>query len=131
MFGREGAVHQKANRGVIERNQLDHAAARDEGGVHLEVGVLRGGAHQDDDAILDRMEQGILLGAVEAVDLVHEEYRAQAARHEAGLRRLDLATEVLDRPRDRRDLDELRVSGVGDDARERRLAGAGGALEQP
>ena len=40
--------------------------------VDLEGGVLRGGADEDDAAVLHKGEEGVLLGLVEAVDLVHE-----------------------------------------------------------
>ena len=48
--------------------------------VDLEVGVLGGGADQRQQAILDRRQQGVLLGLVEAVDLVEEEDRRPAGR---------------------------------------------------
>jgi hypothetical protein len=48
-------------------------AAREEGGGDLERGVLRGGADEDNGTVLDEGEDGVLLGLVEAVDLVDEE----------------------------------------------------------
>ena len=75
------------------------------------------------------MEQRILLRSVEAVNLVHEEDGAAARLQKPTLGRLSLAPQVLDRARDGRDLDKLRMRGVGDDARQRRLSGAGGAVQ--
>ena len=114
---------------VVERAELHHAAAADERGVHLEVGVLRRRAHEDDGTVLDGVEEGVLLAAVEAVDLVDEKNRAAALREQAALGGLDLATEVLDRAGDGADLDELGVRGMRDDAREGCLSRAGGAIE--
>src|SRR5918999_1812623 len=43
--------------------------------VHLEVGVLGGGAHQHHEPLLHGRQQRVLLGLVEAMDLVEEEDR--------------------------------------------------------
>src|SRR5437867_8469658 len=45
--------------------------------VHLERGVLGRGADEDDRPRLDVGEEGVLLGAVESMDLVDEEDRAR------------------------------------------------------
>ena len=124
-----GAAHELGHRDVVERLQLHHARAADKRRVNLEVGVLGGGTDEDDDAVLHGVEQRVLLRAAEAVDLVHEEDGARAARHEPALRGVDLAAQVLDGARDGRNLHELRVRGVGNDARERGLARAGRAVE--
>ena len=125
----EGAADQRAHGPVVEGLELDDPRPRDEGGVDLEVRVLGRGADEDDGAVLDGVEQGVLLRAVEAVDLVDEEDRATARREQPALGGLDLAPEVLDRAGDGRDLHELGVRRVGDDARERRLARAGRAVQ--
>jgi len=124
-----GAAKQHAHGLVIERLELDHPRTRDERGVDLEVGILGGGTDEDDGSVLHRVEEGILLRAVEAVDLVDEEYRAAGHGEKAALGGVDLAAEVLDRTRDGRDLHELGVRGVGDDARERGLARTGRTVE--
>ena len=59
-----------------ERLQHEHAAARQQRPGELEARVLGGRADQGDDPVLDPREEGILLGSVEAVDLVTEEDRA-------------------------------------------------------
>jgi hypothetical protein len=55
---------------------LEHAGAGDEGAVDLEEGVLRRRTDQDDGAVLDPGQEGVLLGLVPAMDLVDEEDRA-------------------------------------------------------
>ena len=68
---------------VLERVQLVDPAAREQRRVDLEVGVLGGGADEDDRAILDGRQQRVLLRLVEAVDLVQEEDRALTATSSA------------------------------------------------
>ena len=125
----ERTVEQHADVVVREDRELDHARTRDERGVDLEEGVLGGGAHEHHDAVLHGMEQGILLRAVEAVDLVDEQDRALARGEQAVLGRLDGLAQVLDGARDGRHLDERRMGAVGDDARERGLARARRTVE--
>ena len=128
-LGGEGVSEQLADRLVVERDELHDAAPADQGGVDLEVGVLGRRSHEHHRAVLDGVEQGVLLPAVEAVDLVDEQDRAAGGREQAALGGLDLPAQVLDRPRDGGDLDELGVRAVGDDARERGLARARGPVE--
>ena len=125
----ERAAHEDGDVRIGERLELDHAGTRQQRRVHLEVRVLRGGAHHDDGAVLDRMEQGVLLGAVEAVDLVDEEDRAPVVGHEAAARVLDDGAQVLHRAGHGGDLDELAARVRRDDVREGRLAGSGRAVE--
>jgi len=61
------------------RCEDEDLAAREQGAVKLEGRVLGGGADQHDGAVLDIGQEGVLLGAVEAVDLVDEEQGALAA----------------------------------------------------
>ena len=63
--------------------------AGEQRGVELERRVLGGGAHQNDGAILHHRQKAVLLGAVEAVDLVDEEQRAPSGRP-PGAGRLEL-----------------------------------------
>ena len=59
----------------LERVQLVDLAAREQRRVDLEVGVLGRRADQRHEPLLDRGQQRVLLGLVEAVDLVEEEDR--------------------------------------------------------
>ena len=64
----------------LERPQLVDLAAREQRRVDLEVGVLGGRPDQGQQPFLDRRQQRVLLGLVEAVDLVEEEDRRPPAR---------------------------------------------------
>ena len=66
------------DRVLVERLEEKHPGTGQERGVQLEGRVLGGGADQRDGAVLHHGQEGIELGAVEAVDLVHEEQRALA-----------------------------------------------------
>ena len=57
----------------------------------LEVGVLGRRADERDRAVLDVRQQRVLLGLVEAMDLVEEEDRARAVQGEPVLRLGDRA----------------------------------------
>ena len=63
-----------------ERRELEDARPADERRVHLEVGVVRGGADQHDGAVLHPGQERILLSLVPAVHLVHEEDGAPAVQ---------------------------------------------------
>jgi len=58
---------------MIETAQDQHLAARQERGVEFEARILRGRADQRDGAVFDVGQETILLGTIEAMDLVHEE----------------------------------------------------------
>ena len=114
---------------VRERLEPEHTGARQERGDNLERGVLGGRADEDDRAVLDVRENRVLLGFVEAVDLVEEEDRAAvvAAPDLAGL--LDGVAEVGDAGGDGGQGDEVAPGEAGDEAREGRLSDAGRAPE--
>ena len=63
----------------VERLEPEQRRAAEQRGGQREVGVLGGGADEDEQAVLDVREQRVLLGLVEAVHLVEEEDRALAA----------------------------------------------------
>ncbi len=75
------------------------------------------------------MEQRILLGTAEAVNLVDEQDGAAVERHEPALGLIDLTAKILDRTSDRRNLDELAARMRCDDMRERGLTRAGRPVE--
>src|SRR5437773_2406813 len=58
-------------------------ASGEERGVDLEVGVFRGRPDQRDEPLLHSRQERVLLGLVEAMDLVEEEDRRLTARSEA------------------------------------------------
>ncbi len=114
---------------VGERLQLDDGAAREQCGVDLEVGVLGRGTDQRQQAALDAGKEGILLGLVEAVDLVEEQDRSRPVCSEPVTCALEDAANVVDACRNRRELLEGGTRGLGDDAREGRLPDPGRAVE--
>ena len=63
---------------LLLRDLAVDPAARKQGRDDLERRVLGGGADEDDAARLDVGQEGILLGLVEPVNLVHEEDRTAA-----------------------------------------------------
>lgn len=73
-----GAVEERGQRGFVEALEDEDLGPGQEGAVEFEAGVLRGGADQDDRAVLDVGQEAVLLGAVEAVDLVDEQQGALA-----------------------------------------------------
>ena len=70
---------------VGQKRELDDTRARKQGRVHLEVGIFCRCADKNDRAVLDSMEQRILLAPAEAVDLVDEEDCALPLRKPAVL----------------------------------------------
>ncbi len=91
-----------------------NAAAGEQRGDDFKGWILSGCADQADGAALDVGQKGVLLGFVEAVNLIDEENGARV--HLGGLRRrghhlLDL----LDAAQDGGELDEAGFRGLGDD----------------
>ena len=76
-----------------------------------------------------KREKGVLLRFVEAVDLVDEDDRLRPARFPLAARLLHQRPDLFDRGAGGGKGHELRAGLVGDDARQRRLAGAGRAPE--
>ncbi len=68
-----GADQETVEGRVVQSAQDHDLAARQDRGVQLEGRVLGGGPDQDDRAVLHIRKEAILLGAVEAVDLVDEQ----------------------------------------------------------
>jgi hypothetical protein len=73
---RLGAGEQDREGRVVQGLQHEDLRSGEDGAVQLEGGVLRRRADQDDGAVLHDRQEGVLLGAVEAMDLVHEEQGA-------------------------------------------------------
>src|SRR5262249_4064378 len=82
----EAAGQHGADGLTVQRRQAEQEGAGQQRRVDLEVRVLRGGADQDQHALLDPRQEGVLLGPVEAVDLVEEEDRPLAGRAPPGKR---------------------------------------------
>lgn len=86
-----GAVEERGQCGFVEAFEDEDLGAGEEGAVEFETRVLRGGADQGDGAVLDVGQEAVLLGAVEAVDLVDEQQGALADAASASCGGEDLA----------------------------------------
>ena len=115
---------------IAERLEAPHAQPGQQRRVHLEVRVLGRRADQGDRPVLDVRQERVLLALVEAVDLVDEQDRAASLEREPLLGLGDRPADLGDARHDRRHGPELGADGVGEEARERRLAGAGRAPQQ-
>ena len=112
----------------IERFEHQHARARQQRRVQLERRVLGGGADQNDGAVFHHRQETVLLGAVEAMDLVDEQQRA-LPQFAAAARFLEHFLQVGDAGEDRGNLLEMQVGRLRQQPRHRGLAGAGRAPE--
>jgi hypothetical protein len=119
---RERAAEQRLEVGGGERLEHEDPRPRQERRVHLERRVLGGRADQRHRAALDVREEGVLLRAVETVDLVHEENRLPPL-HEPPLGLRDDLAHPRHAVGDRREGDEGALRVVGHEARDRGLAG--------
>ena len=123
-FDRLGAREQLLDRGGIERLEHQHARARQQRRDQLEGRIFGGRADQHDGAVLHHRQEGVLLRAVEAMDLVDEEQRPlPGLAPRAG--RVEHLLEVGDAGEDRRNLLEVQVGRLRQEPRHRGLAGAG------
>src|SRR5699024_256447 len=90
-----------------------------------EVRVLGGRGDERDPAVLDAGQESVLLGRRDAVALVDEQHGLAADGPQPGAGLVDHLADVLDTGEHGGDLDELAVTGLGDDVGECGLPGAG------
>ena len=76
---RLGATEQCLQIGCPQPTQGQHLQPRKQRGVELERRIFGRGTGQQDGAVLDRGQKSILLGAVETMDLVHEQKGSDTA----------------------------------------------------
>ena len=119
-----GTLEQGQQRLLRQPLQHQHVAARDQRRGQREGRVLGGGADQRHRAVLDLVQEPVLLGAVEAVDLVDEQDRPPPARPLL-LRLLEALPEVGHARHHRRERHQRLVHLLGQQPRQRRLAAAG------
>ena len=115
---------------VVERVEPEQRRAASQRRVDLEERVLRRRPDQRQGPVLDGGKQGILLGLVEAVNLVEEQDRAAVVLAETLASPFDHFPDVLDARRHGRELLELLRGAAGDCQGQRRLAGAWRTPEQ-
>ncbi len=108
---------------MIEPAQDQHLAARQQGGIDLEARVLGRRADQGHGAVLDKGQEAVLLRAIEAVDLVHEQ-QGLLARFRCGLRFGEHLLEIGNARKDGRNGDEAQADRAGEQSRDGRLAGS-------
>jgi hypothetical protein len=116
------AVEEDADVRRAQRLELVHLYAGDERRIDFEVRVLRRGPDEGEQAVLDGGQQRVLLGLVEAVDLVEEEDRGRASGVAPVAGALDHRSHLGSPGGDGAFLLERRVGMLGDDPRQRRLA---------
>ncbi len=119
---RLGTLDQRLERGVIQPLESQHAGPGQKRRIQLEGRVLRGRADQHDRAVFHMGQEGILLRAVEAMDLVDEQQRAPP-RLALGLGRIEDFAQIRDARLDRRKLLEMKVGHLGQKACDGGLAG--------
>ena len=118
-----GALQQGFEIVVVEAAQHEDLGARQQRADQLEGRVLGRGADEDHRAVLDNRQKGVLLRAVEAVDLVDEEKRA-LAHLAALLRRVEHLAQIRHAGKDRRQRLEDQIGALRQQPRDRRLAAA-------
>ena len=126
LLGLLGAVQKLAQRRLVEPVEHEHGGTAQQRAVELEGRVLGRRTDQGDGPVLHVRQEAVLLGTVEAVDLVDEKQRA-ASLLAAGLGAVEGLAQVLHAREDRGKLLELELRLVGEQPRDRRLAGAGRA----
>ena len=109
--------------------ELKNPAAREQGPVDGEVGIFGGRADEDDGAVFNPGQERVLLGFVEAVDLVDEEDGLAVVQLAQLASFIDGLANVSDSGQNGVDGDKMGASGVGDDRGERGFARAGRPVE--
>ena len=110
---------------VGERGEGDEHRAGQQGRDDGEARVLGRCGDEDDEAVLDTGQEGVLLGLAEAVDLIEEEDGLAAVEVALAGRGLHDLADVLDPGRHGRQLDEAAPGGRRDEVGQRRLARSG------
>ena len=124
LFHRLGTGEQLFHRRLIKRLEHQHTRARQQRRDQLERRVLGRRADQHDGAVFHDWQKGILLGAVEAVNLVDEE-QGPLPDLAPGPRRVEHFFQIGDAGKDRRNLLEIKFGRVRKEPRHRGLAGTG------
>jgi hypothetical protein len=119
-----GAGDQRRQPVVVQASEHQDLGAGQQGGVQLEAGVLGGRTDQHDRPVLHVREERVLLGAVEAVDLVDEQQRALPDLTPP-LRGEEHLAQVGNPGERRGQRLEHQVGPLGREPRDRRLAAAG------
>ena len=125
----QGHTRDLAQGFVVERGKLEDAGAGDQGLVDFEVGVFGCRPDEDDDAVFDVGQKGVLLRFVEAVDFVHKKDGLLPVHPASFLRGRYRRPYVFHSAQDSIDGDKVSSCRVGDNASEGGFAGTGWAIE--
>ena len=126
----DGPLHQQPDLVVGQRFEAPHPQPGQERRVDLEIGVLGGRADERDRAVLDLGQERVLLGLVEAMDLVDEEDAAGAAGRQALAGFGDDGPDLDHAAHHGRERLEVGAHRRGQEAGEAGLAGAGRPPQQ-
>ena len=107
-----------------QRLELEDLAAADQCAIHREKRIARRRADQRDDAFLHVGQQCVLLGLVEAVNLVDEQQRPRAPGGQFVTGRVEQLAQVFHAAGHGRELPEFPLTGSGQQSRQCRFAGA-------
>ena len=129
-FVRQRAVDDRSDGVVIQCAEGEHAAPGQERRVDLERRVLGGGADEGDGPVFDVRQDHVLLGFVEAVDLVNEQDGGLLVESLAFLGAGHRLAEISHAGRHCADRLEMRLRDGGDEPGQRSLAGARRSPEQ-
>ena len=125
----EGALEESADVFGGEGIEAVDAGAGEERGDDFEGGVFGGGADEADDAVFHGVEDGVLLGFVEAVDFVDEEDGGEAGVAAGGFGAGEDAANIGDAAGDGGEGFEAGVDFGGEGAGDAGLAAAGRSPE--
>ena len=118
-----GALQQGFQVIIVEAPQYKDLRTRQQCADQFEGRVFRRGADEDHRAVLDDRQEGILLRAVEAMDLVDEKKGALA--HLAAFpRRIEHLAQIRHAGKDRRQRLEYQIGALRQKSGDRRLAAA-------
>ena len=119
-----GPLQQTLDVLVGERLQGQQQGPGQQRGDHGERRVLRGSGDQDHPAVLDPGQQGVLLGLVEAVDLIQEQHGGGLVQVPGGQGLVHDPADILDARGDGGQFNEFPARAAGDDVRQGGLARA-------
>ena len=123
----QGPLHGGADLIGGDGLELKDRAPAEEGGVDVEIGVLRGGGDEGDGPVLHKLQEGLLLLLVEVLDLVQVQQHAAGGHH--GPHIPDDVLDVLEGGGGGVELVEGAVGPLGNDVGDGGLPGTGGAVE--
>jgi hypothetical protein len=126
---RQGTLKERLDLGDSKRLEGEDLAAAQKRRVDGEKRILRRRPNKNDAPFLDVGQQHVLLGPVEAVQLIDEQQRALAPRGQLRGGFLQDLAQLLDARRDRVQLAEPAARVAGDDVGQGRLAAAGRAVK--